>query len=65
MDARKVGRSIDGPLERMTPDPYKRLRATFKNCGWLTGSDLILAYRDNRRPLQFVSAERFSEVMLT
>jgi len=46
MDARKVRRSIDGPLERMTPDPYQRLRATFKNCGWLTGSDLILAYRD-------------------
>jgi len=46
IDARKVGRSIDGPLDRITPDPYRRLRAAFKNCSWLTGSDLMPAYRD-------------------
>jgi hypothetical protein len=34
IDARKVGRSIDGPLGHITPDLTVGY-AAFENCGWL------------------------------
>jgi hypothetical protein len=42
IDARKVSRSIDGPLGRLTPDPYKRLLAAFENCGRLVGDPEVI-----------------------
>ena len=60
IDARKVGRSIDGPLGRITPDPYRRLRAAFENCGRLTGSDLMLAYQAD---LLLFSTRSFGRVL--
>jgi hypothetical protein len=39
IDARKVGRSIDGPLDRITPDPYRRLRCFRKL--WAIGRQTV------------------------
>src|SRR5207245_7666052 len=42
IDARKVSCSIDGPLGRITPDPYKRVLAAFENCGRLVGNSYLI-----------------------
>ena len=41
IDARKVSRSIDGPLGRIMPDPYKRVLAAFQNCRRLVGNSYL------------------------